>query len=246
MFYYGFLASFAMFQFLSPTHYKSNTSSFNNRAPANAGEISLFKDDKSSADKLDPEKLCTNESEGEKLKKEAQKHLEDKEAILKQLADLKKENLELKDKINPTVPKKEKKEVEAGELISLMSQMTSLFSAQMENQMQSQMLIFGLLNQSQNAFAPLSNRHSMNFSQRFSMRGIPSFNDQMDLGEWNVGIPAYQAQYSSPQNYLNPFENEFSLIRQPLPEYGSSFGGIQPARKGFDFNQKVNSGTIQI
>lgn len=157
--------------------------------------------------------ICKTESKGEKLEAEMKKLLEDKEAVLKEVDGLKKENGELKIKLTttpeakpevvadvkpevkpeakPEVKSEDKKEPvlkksENSELIALMAQMTSMFSAQMQTQMQMQVQMMNMLSQMQSNMMPEISPYAYNPSQNFRSQ--------------NYGYP-FAGSYGSYGNY---------------------------------------------
>lgn len=246
MFFYALLATVSVFQSMSPTEYRAKSFSINNRAPAsddNNGAIQLGN--------IPLERDCHAQPEGDKLKEETKKQLEDKQAVLDSYIELKKENHELKEKLTADSKKEKKeadskkekketdsKEADSSELVTLMTQMTSLFTAQMNYQMQTQMMIMNLLNQSQSQMMPSFGPYSMNFSRNMYGRGYSSFNDQNNLGELNIGLPDYQNQRSYNSN---PYSILPPMIRQEIPDYGASLAPSRPQFNGFDFSQNAYS-----
>lgn len=201
--------------------------------------------------------ICKSESKGEKLEADVKKLLEDKESVLKQVDGLKKENEDLKLKLlvpeikSSVVAEKPDVKAEAksqnAEVISLMSQMTTMFSAQMQSQMQMQVQMMSLLSQMQNNRMPQMNPYAYGHSQ-FSIGqasgypsagnygGYPTFTDGLGLGAMGIGISSPTSPWS---DYQNPYSIMPNMSRQNLPipaDFGFSFNRSQ-GMQGFDFNQ---------
>ena len=131
------------------------------------------------------------------------------------------------------------------EMISLMSQMTSMFSTQMQAQMQMQMQMMSMLSQMQNNMLPQMSPFSYNPSQ-FSqshryLNGYPTLSDSIGWDGMGLGI---QAQSSPWSDYQNPYSMMPNMSRQPLyapADFGFYFNNQTQAApiKGFDFNQSA-------
>lgn len=178
--------------------------------------------------------VCKSESKGEKLEAELKKLLEDKELVLKQVDGLKKENEDLKGKISSVEAKPVK--VDNTDLVALMSQMTSMFTAQMQSQMQLQTQMMNILSQMQFNSAP---QYTWDLSQAYNRPFAIQENFGMGLGGYGVGIPAY-ASYPNFGGNINPYSQLPQMSRQPAQQsdFGFSFGQIPQANhmQGFDFN----------
>lgn len=167
--------------------------------------------------------VCKAELKGEKLEADVKKQLEDKEAVLKELEGLKKENEELKTKVATKSPEKKSDEQKLdaknqnADLIALMSQMTSMFSAQMQAQMQLQIQTMNMLSQMQTNFMPQMNPYSMTNTL-----------GSQDLGlGYGIGIPAFNTPWTN--DFQNPYSASLpQLIRQPAQA---------PVFNGFNFGQ---------
>ena len=207
--------------------------------------------------------ICKSESKGEKLQDEVKKGLEDKEAVIKKVEDIKLTEIK-KEEIKPIAKtEEEKKEVIAkaedktedkkadakpskefksdnSEMISLMSQMTTMFTTQMQAQMQLQVQMMTMLSQMQTNFMPQMSPYAYDFS---SQAHPYSYNDTLGLGAWNVGIPATSSHWptqSWSNNYSSPYSVMPSLERQPAQaptDFGFSFKQQQYPMMPFDFNQ---------
>lgn len=259
--------SIVAFQAMSPNEFLASTKSVTNRMPAaeenkapekevvaNNSEIEVI-EVKNSAPPVVEQVACKSESKGEKLEADIKKLLEDKESVLKQIDGLKKENEDLKLKLTTVpeakkqqlAPKEESHKSENSEVISLMSQMTTMFSAQMQSQMQMQLQMMSMLSQMQNNTLPQMNPYSylpsqFSRSQNFgyphagSYGGYPTLSDSIGLGAMGVGISAPTSPWS---DYQNPYSIMPSMTRQPISspsDYGFSFNRPQLIQ-GFDFNQ---------
>ncbi len=189
--------------------------------------------------------LCKSESKGEKLEADVKKNLEDKEAVLKQIEGLKKENDGLKSEIASSKPV-EKKSSENSELIALMSQMTTMFTAQMQAQMQAQAQMLSMLTQIQGTMFPQVSPYASDFSQGLAYPGYPGGNGGFNnigigWGGMGVGIPA-NSQWSA---YSNPYAMP-EMNRQPAQtqsDFGFTFNNREPLR-GFDFTQPAVDQTL--
>lgn len=158
--------------------------------------------------------ICKSELKGEKLEADVKKLLEDKEAVLKEVDGLKKDQA------------LEKKPSENLELIALMSQLTTMFSAQMQSQMQMQIQIMTMFSQMKNSFMPEANPYAFNPSPFSNIQNF-GYPQAGQYGGFGVGIQA------SPWTaYQNPYSIMPNLDRQQLPQSGNSSFGF-----GFDFNQ---------
>lgn len=173
---------------------------------------------------------CKAESKGEKLEADVKKNLEDSDAII---AALKKENAELKK--SSSAKDEDKKSSQNPELIALMSQMTSMFSTQMQAQMQMQVQMLNMLSQMQETIFPQMSPYTLDLSQ--GLRSPYALNNNLGgLGVgWNVGISA-NSQWPS---YRNPYSTLPELVRQPASANGVLFSSPAMSFKGFDFNQPV-------
>lgn len=183
--------------------------------------------------------ICKAELKGEKLEADVKKALADKEEVLSKIEELKKDNSDLKVKIA------EDKKGENPELISLMSQMTSMFTTQMQAQMQMQMQMMSLISQMQMNMAPQYNPYSPMLYPTSSF-GFPSLNDSIGFIGSNVGL----AQQPSPwSNFANPYSMLPDLERRELPSQpGFSFNPNPavtelerqhlPSQTGFTFNPR--------
>lgn len=187
--------------------------------------------------------VCKSESKGEKLEADVKKLLEDKESVLKQVDGLKKENEDLKLKLLvPEVKSSVVAEAKSpnAEVIALMSQMTTMFSAQMQSQMQMQVQMMSMLSQMQNnsmpQMSPYAYGQGLGYPSAGSYGGYPTFNDSLSLGAMGIGVSAPISPWS---NYQNPYSIMPSISRQQLQtpaDFGFSFNRPQGIQ-GFDFNQ---------
>lgn len=259
--------SLVTFQAMSPNEFLTSTKSIANRMPAaeekNAQENEVIAtatetevvEAKSSTPPVVELVACKSESKGEKLEADIKKLLEDKESILKQIDGLKKENEDLKLKLTVApeakkqqlAPREESHKSENAEVILLMSQMTTMFSAQMQSQMQMQLQMMSIFSQMQNnpvpqmspyAYLPSQFSNGQNFGHRHpnSYNGHPTLHDSIGLGAMDVGISAPASPWS---DYHNPYSIMPSMTRQQLAspsDYGFSFNRPSPIQ-GFDFNQ---------
>lgn len=159
---------------------------------------------------------CHAEIEGEKLKVEIADLLKDKELILKQIDSLKVENVNLKAsaKKKNTANSDEIPPLENSATLLLMTQMTNLFSTQMQMQMQMQNQMLLMISQLQNNIID-----ETNFKRR-----LPTLSESIDLNSKNVGItyPQFKGNYGQ-----NPYSSMPILIpQQNIP--------------GYDFDQSNN------
>jgi hypothetical protein len=186
---------------------------------------------------------CKAESKGEKLEASVADLLKDKESILKQIEGLKNENKELKSKLSETsettettvttLTKKKKiapvddfSHLENNSTLLLMTQLTSMFTTQMQGQMQMQQQMMTLMTQMHNNMMPVENIY----------KPMPTLSEILDLRSRDIGV-------SSSQQGLNYYQNPYSMIPnltpQQLPtqpDFGFSFSNPQ-IMPGYDFNQ---------
>jgi len=206
---------------------------FKGRIPASAEEKQEdVKKDEAKKDNVQ----CKAESKGEKLEKEIKSQTQDIEAILKEINDLKKENKDLKEKVSSKKTKQDKlEEVSHDDTVGMMVALTSLFTTQMQSQMDMQMQMMSMFSQMQFNQAP---QYTWDMTQRYSPYGI---HENWSLGQGGVGIVAggIGIGYGN-GDYQNPYSQLPQMLRQPAQQQmeGFSFGGIPQANnmRGFDFN----------
>jgi len=202
--------------------YIEKTSSLIKRTPASDGE-------KNKEKKVEIV-TCKSELKGEKLEADLKKLLEDKEIVLKEIEDLKKEKSKLKTESQ-----------ESTNIISLMSQMTSLISTQMQAQMQLQIQIMNLLTQTQNSLIPQISPYA--FQQAHSIMGNNAaygFENNLAFDSYGIGLQS-PLFYPQSQNFQSPY----SIMPQSIPQHLLPQMLRQPAQapmtsplfQGFDFNQ---------
>lgn len=171
---------------------------------------------------------CKFESKGEKLEADIKKLLEDKEAIFGKMEKLTKDNDDLRAKLDK---KEEKKSVDNADLISLMSQMTTMFTTQMQAQMQLQTQMMNMLSQMQFNQAP---QYTWDWSQYAKAPYAVSENYNPNF--WGIGL-GFPGGLSDSQN---PYSQMPGLTRQPAQQsdFGFSFGQIPQANnlRGYNFN----------
>ncbi|MBC7537771.1 MAG: hypothetical protein H7281_03060 [Bacteriovorax sp.] len=121
------------------------------------------------------------------------------------------------------------------ELMALMSQMTTMFSAQMQNQMQMQVQMMNMLSQMQTNMMPQMNQYSPSiFSNSGRYFGL---SDNIDLLGSEVGIHSQSSPWS---DYSNPYSIMPSMNRQQIShtsDFGFSFNQTPELIRGYDFNQ---------
>lgn len=150
---------------------------------------------------------CKSESKGEKLESDVNKLLEDKVEILK-VVEAPKENIK----------------TDSSELLALMSQITTLFTSQM--QMQNQMM--NMILQMQSNTMPQINPYSPNlYSNNFNYQLSPTLNDNLSVMGSGIGLPL-NSQPSIWSQYSNPYSSMPLMERQQI---------IAPIKYGFDFSQ---------
>lgn len=150
---------------------------------------------------------CKSESKGEKLESDVNKLLEDKVEILK-VVEAPKENIK----------------TDSSELLALMSQITTLFTSQM--QMQNQMM--SMILQMQSNIMPQLNPYSPNlYSNNFNYQLSPTLNDNLSVMGSGIGLPL-NSQPSIWSQYSNPYSSMPLMERQQI---------IAPIKYGFDFSQ---------
>lgn len=209
--------SFLSTQSMSPSGFIAHTNLSKGRMPASEAAAPVETPNKAPVEVV----TCKAESKGEKLEADVKKSLEDKEAVLKQVEGIKKDE--------------EKKPSDNSDLIALMSQITTMFSTQMQSQMQMQIQMMNMLSQMQNNMMPQMSPYAMDFSQGFN--SPYSQNDSIGLGSLGVGIPAYGSQWSG---YQSPYSIMPNMNRQPAQapsDFGFSFNSQAPTFSGFDFSQ---------
>jgi hypothetical protein len=126
--------------------------------------------------------------------------------------------------------KKKAQKLEDSDVVSLMSQMTTMFSAQMQSQMQVQMQMLSMLSSMQFNQAP---QYTWDWSQ--GNNRVYGIHENIGQGQ-GIGIPASQSW-----NNFNPYSQLPQMSRQPAQQsdFGFDFGPIPQANfmRGFDFNQ---------
>ena len=177
---------------------------------------------------------CKSELKGEKLASDVKKLIEDKEEVLK-VIELPKAKKEESKKATETAEVKS----DNSEVLALMTQMTSLFTTQMQMQMQMQTQMMNMILQMQSNIMPQANPYAQQFYPTNNMYGgYSSFNDNFNLRGNEVGIGS--AQPSQWSHNSNPYSAIPAMDRNqsyPPSEYGFSFDRAPAAQTGFDFNQ---------
>ncbi|MGZ3787058.1 MAG: hypothetical protein ACXVLQ_00965 [Bacteriovorax sp.] len=221
LFFCVLAVSLLSIQSMSPTDFTAHTKFLKGRTPAS--------DDKDA--EAAPARECKAEAKGEKLEADVKKQLEDKEVVLKQFDGLKKDSSQ-----NTS---------DHSELIALMSQITTMFSTQMQGQMQLQIQMMNMLAQMQNSMTPQMSPYSFNSNDNsfYGLKSPYNLNDSIGLGGWEVGIPAYNSQWSG---HLTPYSIMPEITRQPAQaqsDFGFNFNSQVPALRGFDFSQTPGLGS---
>ncbi len=214
---------------ITPTLKLEPSASLVYRMPADNGEGDIAKVEEKKVEVVS----CKSELKGEKLEAEMKKLIKDKELVLKEVEDLKKEK---------TSEKLSSKSNEHADIINLMSQLTSMISLQMQSQMQLQLQMMTMLTQSQNHFIPQMS--PFDYQQPFSMMGNTSAFDNYGIG--------LQPQAMYPQSPT--FQSPYSMLPQPIPQQVLPQMFRQPAQapmsfpifQGFDFNQSLMNSIPQM
>lgn len=158
------------------------------------------------------------------------KKLEDKKEEDKKEED-KKEDKKDDAKVAEGKSQKKQQKLEDSDVVSLMSQLTTMFSAQMQSQMQVQMQMMSMLSQMQFNQAP---QYTWDWSQ--ANHGMYGMNDSFGQN-FGIGIPASQSW----GGFQSPYSQLPQMSRQPAQQndFGFGFGTIPQANfmRGFDFNQ---------
>lgn len=236
-----------------------------NRFPASK-EDPKIEEKKQDADKIKEEiKIkseeatvqCLKDKQPTALELEIKKLMADKEAIMKEIADLKKEV--------PTADKKDKKEAprftEKEDFVSLVSQMTSMMITQQQQQQMLMEQMFSMMsqmqsqmpqNQQQNFMSP----YSFNGSYPQAMQGYPQAYPAFENYGVGIGI-GFKTDHGYPQAqaYQNPYaiQPDQSQMRAPSAQYEPAFlprqMSVQPQLQsqfahegnyGFDFSKAAN------
>jgi hypothetical protein len=196
---------------------------------------------------------CLKDKQPSALEDEIKKLMVDKEAIIKEIADLKKEKEE------PVSEKKEKIEVsrftDKEDFVTLVSQMTSLMITQQQQQQMLMEQMFTMMSQMQQMQMP--QHQQVNSLYPYSLEGgYPQAQSgighpSMFQNSYNIGLQ-HGAQVSpEAQAYQNPYvmQMDHSQLRAPSAQYETSFlpraMNMQPqlqshftsgANYGFDFS----------
>lgn len=207
---------------MSPSEFLKQSKDVKGRIPASTEEA---KQEEVKKDNVQ----CKAEAKGEKLEKEIKSQTQDIEAILKEIDDLKKENKDLKEKVSSKKTKQDKlEEVAHDDTVGMMVALTSLFTTQMQSQMNMQMQMMSMFSQQQFNQAP---QYTWDMSKMYGPYGI---HENWSLGQGGIGIAAGNGSYQSPYSQLP------QMMRQPAQQQmeGFSFGEIPQANnmRGFDFN----------
>lgn len=201
---------------------------------------------------------CLKDKQPTALEAEIKKLMADKEAIMKEIADLKKEV--------PSADKKDKKEAprftEKEEIVSLVSQMTSMMITQQQQQQMLMEQMFSMMtqmqsqmpqNQQQNFMSP----YSFNGSYPQATVGYPQAYPAFENSGVGIGIGyglGTSYSYSQAQAYQNPYaiQADQSQMRAPSAQYEPAFlprqMSVQPQLQsqyvqggnfGFDFSKSA-------
>lgn len=141
---------------------------------------------------------CLKDDKASKLEEEIKKLMSDKESILKELADLKKEKKEEpakkeepKEEVKKPVAKKESQE----SVLDIMSQLTSLMISQQQQQMMMMQEMFSMMSYSQRSY---QNPYSRSMRNSYMDEYMSPFAYQHD----SYAQPQYRSPYSFDQmNY---------------------------------------------
>lgn len=201
---------------------------------------------------------CLKDKQPSALEDEIKKLMIDKEAIMKEIAELK------KDKEAPAAEKKDKKEEEVSrftdkeDFVSLVSQMTSLMLSQQQQQQMLMEQMFTMMSQMQQMQMPQNQQANFMYPYAFEggypqaqpMSGYPSMFPQAN----NVGLKYEAPMSAEAQAYQNPYSMQMdqSQMRAPSAQFEPAFlprtMNLQPqlqtqftpgASAGFDFSQSA-------
>lgn len=199
--------SILSFEVLSPVHVKPLNPIIKFRAPASAENIAQ------------PVNECVAELSGEQLQTDVHQLIKDKESILEEIKNLKKEKEAMKKPQNENT-------------IAMMSEITSLLTSQMQQQMQlqmqMQMQMMNLMQQMQSLSMPSTNSFAQQ-SPTFTM------NDYLNFVTPFIGQPA---KNNSPwSSYVNPYIMLPEMTRSEIPQHDFGFLPKTGPARGFNFSQ---------
>ncbi|MBC7712428.1 MAG: hypothetical protein H7177_03765 [Rhizobacter sp.] len=210
---------------------------------------------------VDAQVSCLKEKQPADLEAQIKKLMEDKEAVVKELAELKKSK---KDEPKDEVVK-EKKEKKASiadnteDVLGIMSQLTSLMISQQQQQMLMMTQMFSMFQMQQpkqqsqqyNAFSPLSeymspyafNASSFEFPKNESPYSLSGFNSRIGLNsDYGRSFSSFERAPASQQ-----YESGIMFERGAFDETGSfQPQALQPRpHNGFDFRQNTSAMDMQ-
>lgn len=174
---------------------------------------------------------CLKDKQPSALEDEIKKLMADKEAIMKEIADLK------KSKEEPVIEHKDKKEVsrftEKEDFVSLVSQMTSMMITQQQQQQMLMEQMFSMMNQMQ---MQMPQNQQQNFMSPYAFEGsypqaIQGYPQAYpSLGDYGVDVglkyePQQHGGYPQVQAYQNPYaiQMDQSQMRAPSAQNEPAF-----------------------
>lgn len=181
--------------------------------------------------KVDEQISCLKDQQPSALEEEIKKLMADKEAIMKEIEELKAKKDEPKEH-EKKVSKKEDKE----DFVSLVSQMTSLMISQQQQQTMLMQQMFTMMNQmqqapqmsqlQQNLMNPyaydMHAKNNFSYPQAFQMQPMSEFGSEFGRLGQQVGM-SYQSQPQS-QGYQNPYALQpQEQMRVPSSQEGFAF-----------------------
>lgn len=171
---------------------------------------------------------CNSKRHEAKLEEQIQKHLKDKEDILKEFESLKSEiKLSKETKAAPAPVAGTPDQSSNSNLVALMAQITSMLQSQQQMQMQMQMQMFSMFPQTNyNPYAPSAMNNSLS-------------NTLGNYGGYGIGVNGYNL---SQNPYAAAAQSPYSMIpmeRSQIP-FNSGFGlgsnAATPGFSGYDFS----------
>jgi hypothetical protein len=215
---------------------------------------------------IDAQVTCLKEKQPADLEAQIKKLVEDKEAVVKELAELKKskksDDLFEDKKIEVKQEKKIVKSDNTEDVLGIMSQLTSLMVSQQQQQMMMMTQMFSMFQNQQpkqqsqyNAFSPLSeymSPYAFN-ANSFAMPSYDhSFNDSLYGMENQVGFNAnYERVHSNFDRAPAQFDHQAYQSMLPNMSAFGNDGSIQPQNQtprphnGFNFQQGTNAIDMQ-
>lgn len=203
--------------------------------------------------------LCEAELVGQNLVTATKKSFEDTKKVAEvELKAIPKVESKIKEKkveekeiiIEEKKPEEKKHKVKISDAsedsssIALMLQITSMYTAQMESQMQSQMMLFQMMLFQMTSMSSQAPRNAIPQVNPYGPSlQYPTLTERIGFLESRVGIAAPSSPWSNSQNpyQIMPLP---TLERQSLPDYGGF--RIPAASSGFNFHQVSPEPTARI